>query len=500
MKDDTGELSPKDEKQYKALKHKTERDLLKAANVICCTCVGAGDPRLAGMKFERVLVDESTQATEPECLIPIVKGTKQLVLVGDHCQLSSVVMCKKAALAGLCQSMFERLVLLGVRPVRLQVQYRMHPVLSEFPSNTFYEGTLQNGITIEDRTPADPLTFPWPRPGKPMMFYYCTGQEEISASGTSYLNRAEASMCEKIVTLLLRAGTTPSQIGVITPYEGQRAFVVNTMQRSGSLKSQLYADIEVLSVDSFQGREKDYIILSCVRSNEHQGIGFLNDPRRLNVALTRAKYGVIILGNARVLAKQPLWNALLSYYKANECLVEGPLNALKQSVVQFPKPTKLKFGVAMRYDPVARAAAIAVATGGASPSPSSTSGIGYVLPTQIPSRSTILGLVPSYYAQGGKYSAPPPSSRSNQSGSSSSGVIWQPPPTPYAITPETAQASFESLAIGLGGMSLGLSQTYTASQSQSTVPNTFAFQAASQQLSQAVIGAATASLAAQSKK
>jgi regulator of nonsense transcripts 1 len=108
---------------------------------------------------------------------------------------------------------------------------------------------------------------------------------------------------EKIVTKFFKSGVVPSQIGIVTPYEGQRSYIVNYMQFNGSLKKDLYKEIEVASVDAFQGREKDYIILSCVRSNEHQGIGFLNDPRRLNVALTRAKYGVVILGNPKVLSK-----------------------------------------------------------------------------------------------------------------------------------------------------------------------------------------------------
>eukprot|EP00245_Coleochaete_scutata_P003497 TRINITY_DN1511_c0_g4_i2.p1 TRINITY_DN1511_c0_g4~~TRINITY_DN1511_c0_g4_i2.p1 ORF type:complete len:564 (+),score=94.07 TRINITY_DN1511_c0_g4_i2:454-2145(+) len=249
-------------------------------------------------------------------------------------------MCKKAARAGLAQSLFERLVLLGVKPIRLQVQYRMHPALSEFPSNTFYEGTLQNGVTTSKRLQTG-IDFPWPVPSRPMLFYVQMGQEEISASGTSYLNRTEAANVEKIVTTFLRSGVVPAQIGVITPYEGQRAYIVNHMQRNGALRQQLYKEIEVASVDSFQGREKDYIILSCVRSNEHQGIGFLNDPRRLNVALTRARYGVVLLGNPKVLSKQPLWNTLLCHYKEHECLVEGPLNNLKQSAVQFQKPKKL---------------------------------------------------------------------------------------------------------------------------------------------------------------
>ncbi|CAL1401787.1 unnamed protein product [Linum trigynum] len=340
LKDEQGELSSSDEKKYKALKRATEREISQSADVICCTCVGAGDPRLANFRFRQVLIDESTQSTEPECLIPLVLGAKQVILVGDHCQLGPVIMCKKAARAGLAQSLFERLVLLGVKPIRLQVQYRMHPALSEFPSNSFYEGTLQNGVTVNERQTTG-IDFPWPVPNRPMFFYVQMGQEEISASGTSYLNRTEAANVEKIVTTFLRSGVIPSQIGVITPYEGQRAYIVNYMSRNGALRQQLYKEIEVASVDSFQGREKDYIILSCVRSNEHQGIGFLNDPRRLNVALTRARYGIVILGNPKVLSKQPLWNGLLTHYKEHECLVEGPLNNLKQSMVQFQKPKKI---------------------------------------------------------------------------------------------------------------------------------------------------------------
>ncbi|XP_031098417.1 regulator of nonsense transcripts 1 homolog [Ipomoea triloba] len=339
LKDEQGELSSSDEKKYKALKRATEREITQSADVICCTCVGAGDPRLANFRFRQVLIDESTQATEPECLIPLVLGTKQVILVGDHCQLGPVIMCKKAARAGLAQSLFERLVLLGVKPIRLQVQYRMHPALSEFPSNNFYEGTLQNGVTINERQSSG-IDFPWPVPNRPMFFYVQMGQEEISASGTSYLNRTEAANVEKIVTTFLKSGVVPGQIGVITPYEGQRAYIVNYMSRNGALRQQLYKEIEVASVDSFQGREKDYIILSCVRSNEHQGIGFLNDPRRLNVALTRARYGIVILGNPKVLSKQSLWNGLLTHFKEHECLVEGPLNNLKQSMVQFQKPRK----------------------------------------------------------------------------------------------------------------------------------------------------------------
>jgi len=346
LKDEIGDLSEKDAKKYRSLRSKTEREILQAADVICTTCVGAGDPRLKNFRFRQVLIDEATQAVEAEALIPITLGAKQLIMVGDHCQLGPVVMCKAAAKAGLTQSLFERLVLLGIRPIRLQVQYRMHPALSEFPSNMFYEGSLQNGVTEADRqlltTPGfeGKEDFPWPVANKPMFFYCIWGMEEISASGTSFLNRTEASYVEKIVTHLLRMGVSPLQVGVITPYDGQRKYVTDFMRRSGSLSAATYDSIEVASVDAFQGREKDFIIVSCVRASDSQGIGFLSDPRRLNVALTRARLGVMVLGNPKVLAKNPLWAALLLHFKENNTFVEGPLNNLQPSYMTFPRPRK----------------------------------------------------------------------------------------------------------------------------------------------------------------
>eukprot|EP00158_Paraphelidium_tribonemae_P004931 Partr_v1_DN27061_c0_g2_i1_m28571 putative Regulator of nonsense transcripts len=348
FKDSGGQMNKADERKFITMLRKCEREILTNADVICCTCVGAGDPRLAGMTFRTVLIDEATQATEPECLIPLVMGSRHVILVGDHKQLGPVVMSKKASRAGLSQSLFERLVMLGIRPVRLQVQYRMHPCLSEFPSNMFYDGSLQNGLTSLDRIRRE-LDFPWPNLETPMMFFTNLGQEEISSSGTSYLNRTEAANVERIVTRFMKSGISPDQIGVVTPYEGQRSFVVQYMKMNGPLAKDKYEEIEVASVDAFQGREKDYIILTCVRSNEHQGIGFLNDPRRLNVGMTRAKYGLVILGNPKVLSKHPLWHSLLVHFKQCECLVEGSLNGLRQSLIQLSRPRKMLNEMYSRY-------------------------------------------------------------------------------------------------------------------------------------------------------
>lgn len=140
--------------------------------------------------------------------------------------------------AGLSQSLFERLVLLGVAPVCLQVQYRMHPALSTFPSSAFYNGTIQNAVSAEERQLS--ISFPWPSPLSPMFFWHTPGQEEISSSGTSYLNRMEAANVEKLVTKFIKAGALPEQIGIITPYEGQGTHLIQHMQFSGSFYAVSY--------------------------------------------------------------------------------------------------------------------------------------------------------------------------------------------------------------------------------------------------------------------
>lgn len=337
LKEEMGELDANNEKIYSREFLKSKKAILRSADIVCSTCVGAGGYDLDGFDFHAVLIDESTQASEPESLIPITRGVKQVILVGDHQQLGPVILNKKAANAGLRQSLFERLIFIGHTPVRLEVQYRMHPCLSEFPSNMFYDGSLQNGITEEDRTIYN-SSFQWPMPDTPMMFWSIYGREEISMSGTSYLNRVEAMNVEKIVTKLFMDGVTPDQIGIITPYEGQRAYINQYMQLNATLPDkQQYLDIEILSIDAFQGREKDYIILSCVRANPTELIGFLRDPRRLNVALTRARYGLFILGNPKSLNKNRLWNYLLNFYRERGCLVEGQLENLQISRVQLSR-------------------------------------------------------------------------------------------------------------------------------------------------------------------
>lgn len=292
-----------------------KKRLLNQADVITCTCVTAGQKMFNKMKFSCVLVDEAVQSTEPLNIIPLVYGCTKLILVGDHKQLGPTILCKKVAKAGFKQSLFERLILLGISPYILSLQYRMHADLCEWPSETFYNGELQTGNRLFYKLNI----------GIPHNFFYaCYGKEEVSTSGTSFVNPMEALYCESIIRHLFKSGITEKQIGVITPYEGQRSHILNRIFGSEP------GNLEISNVDGFQGREKDYIIVSLVRSNLYQGIGFVGDKRRMNVALTRAKHGLIIIGNPNTMIKHDAWKSLLEFYEKKGLVLEGPLGDLKK--------------------------------------------------------------------------------------------------------------------------------------------------------------------------
>ncbi|WUR04575.1 regulator of nonsense transcripts protein [Vairimorpha necatrix] len=295
-----------------------KRKLLMKADVISCTCVTAGQKMFNKMKFTCVLVDEAVQSTEPLNLIPLVYGCKKLILVGDHKQLGPTILSKKVAQAGFKQSMFERLISIGVSPYILNLQYRMHPDLCEWPSETFYNGELLSG---------NRLTYKYNINIPHNFFYACFGKEEVSASGTSFINPMEALYCESIIRHLFKSGITENQIGVITPYEGQRSHILNRVFGSEP------GNLEISNVDGFQGREKDFIIVSLVRSNQYQGIGFVGDKRRMNVTLTRAKHGLIIIGNPNTMMKHEIWKNLLEYYDKKGLILEGPLGDLRRYAI-----------------------------------------------------------------------------------------------------------------------------------------------------------------------
>ena len=293
---------------YGYLEKELRDKILKDVDVVCCTCIGALDNRLTGLRFSKVIIDEACQSREPESLLPLLYRPDQIILVGDNYQLGPIIKCKITESAGLMNSLFQRMVDLDRPTYMLNIQYRMHPCISEFPSKKFYGGYLENGISAQDRI--DHRTkFRWPGE-EPVFFYHIDSQEEHSSTGVSFVNRLEA---QKVVEIVNQIGLG-ADIGVITFYDAQRVTIMNYLRdKSGP-------NIEIASVDSFQGREKDYIILSCVRSNLNSGVGFLGNYRRLNVAITRAKYGMIICGNANTLCKSRIWSSLLKHYQKKELI------------------------------------------------------------------------------------------------------------------------------------------------------------------------------------
>ncbi|MED5452801.1 MAG: AAA domain-containing protein [Candidatus Thermoplasmatota archaeon] len=295
-------------KEVKRIESQMRDDILDKAQVLCCTCIGSGHELLDGRRFSRVLIDEATQATEPATLVPLVRGARQVVLVGDHRQLPPTVISQRAETGGLSRSLFERLVEMGIEPHLLRVQYRMHPSISLFPNERFYAGRLEDGVESAQR-PA-PGGMLWPDWDHPMAFLPVQEGEVRSPDGKSKENPGEASWVSRVLEGLLDGGELGmSDIGIITPYAGQvRAIRDNMPEKLDS--------VEVRTVDGYQGREKEVIIFSCVRSNSEGNVGFLADSRRLNVALTRAKRGLIVIGDPDTLRHDGDWAAWMDHMRS----------------------------------------------------------------------------------------------------------------------------------------------------------------------------------------
>lgn len=297
-------------KEVRRIEREIRDDILDRCQVLCCTCIGSGHDLLDGRRFSRVLIDEATQATEPASLVPIVRGSRQIVLIGDHKQLPPTVISKRAEDGGLSRSLFERLIDMGIEPKLLTTQYRMHPSISEFPNTHFYQGLLEDGVSPDQR-PA-PMGMLWPDWEAPMAFVPVDGDELLSPDGASKENPAEASWAVKILIGLVEGGEVDlSDIGIVTPYAGQVRAIRDMIPES--LQS-----VEVRTVDGYQGREKDVIIFSCVRSNKDGNVGFLSDPRRLNVALTRSRRGLVVIGDPETLRSDENWRSWIEHIRSRK--------------------------------------------------------------------------------------------------------------------------------------------------------------------------------------
>ncbi len=286
--------------------------ILDKADVLCATTTGLDDSVLGGRRFDLVIIDEACQSTEPGCWIAIGRA-ERVVLAGDHRQLPPTVLSAEAERQGYAISLFERLAEARGDSVlkRLDTQYRMHAAIMDFSSLEFYEAELLADAAVAAHRLCDlPGVASNSLTEAPLEFIDTAGagyEEELEPDGQSRLNRREAELAARKVRALLEAGVEAGQIGVITPYAAQARLLREKLP---------IHDLEIDTVDGFQGREKEAIVISLVRSNESGEIGFLSDLRRTNVAMTRARRKLLMIGDSATLASDPFYARLIAYFES----------------------------------------------------------------------------------------------------------------------------------------------------------------------------------------
>ncbi|CAA22438.1 ATP-dependent RNA helicase Dbl8 [Schizosaccharomyces pombe] len=329
--DDMRERQRSTNRNLDVLKKQIQNQLLQEADIVCATLSASGHELLlnAGLTFRTVIIDEAAQAVELSSIIPLKYGCESCVMVGDPNQLPPTVLSKTSAKFGYSQSLYVRMFKQhNESACLLSIQYRMNPEISRFPSKFFYNSKLLDGPNMSAVT-----SRPWhedPQLGI-YRFFNVHGTEAFSNSKSLY-NVEEASfillLYERLIQCYLNIDFE-GKIGVVTPYRSQVQQLRSQFQRKyGSI---IFKHLDIHTVDGFQGQEKDIIIFSCVRSSMSGGIGFLQDLRRLNVALTRAKSSLYIVGNSKPLMQEDIFYSLIEDAKTRGVWRDLSANQFKNS-------------------------------------------------------------------------------------------------------------------------------------------------------------------------
>ncbi|MFH2202764.1 MAG: AAA domain-containing protein [Elusimicrobiota bacterium] len=299
-------------KEARKIELAISRRLALSAQVVLTTHGGMSDRILRG-EFDWVALDEASQATEPLSWIPLLKAGK-VVIAGDSMQLPPTLFSREAAAEGLAVTLFERLqkILPANLQTLLRVQYRMHETIMGFSSQEFYGGKLIADEAVRehlasglDGVRAGELT------SVPMVFVDTAGtgyEETLNELLQSRENMREAELVVDIAQSLLKDGVAPEDMAVLTPYMAQKNVLRTLLQVQG---------LEIGTVDGFQGREKEVTIVSLVRANERGEVGFLADTRRMNVALTRARRLLVVVGDSVTIGRHPFYRSFLEYAQNN---------------------------------------------------------------------------------------------------------------------------------------------------------------------------------------
>ena len=296
--------------EIRRIENRMIQDIIERSNVILSTNSSAALESIARTKFDVAIIDEASQATIPSILIPIAKAHR-FILAGDHKQLPPTIISEKAH--PLEKTLFEELIKrYPFKSQLLHVQYRMNKMHMEFPNREFYNNNLKSDSSVDEITLDDLLGVD--NNEEPFLFIDTSkvdgyGEKHLKDS-KSIVNELESKVAVSIANDYLNAGVCEEDIGIISPYADQVKII------------QEQTPVEVKTVDGFQGREKEIIIISTVRSNNNGNIGFLKDLRRLNVAITRAKRKLIIIGNKETLKTNPTYSRLIEFAENKNLLIE----------------------------------------------------------------------------------------------------------------------------------------------------------------------------------
>ncbi|KAL6652887.1 hypothetical protein ACP70R_011812 [Stipagrostis hirtigluma subsp. patula] len=296
--------------------------ILDEAAIVFSTLSFSGSSIFSRMArgFDVVIIDEAAQAVEPATLVPLIHGCRQVFLVGDPVQLPATVISSTAQKLGYGTSLFKRFQSAGFPVQMLKIQYRMHPEISIFPSKEFYEGILQDGEGLNKKRPWHSYSC-----FGPFCFFDVDGVESQPSGSGSWVNQDEVEFIALLYhQLALRYPDlkSSSQVAVISPYRHQVKLLKDHFRSTFGEQSKEVIDVN--TVDGFQGREKEVVIFSCVRCNKEQKIGFVSDFRRMNVAITRARSAVLVVGSASTLKQDKHWNNLVDSAKERNRYFEVP--------------------------------------------------------------------------------------------------------------------------------------------------------------------------------
>ena len=282
--------------------------ILNDARIICTTLIGCSDRSINHLRFSTCVIDEASQALEPACWNAILRSDRTF-LVGDHKQLPPVVKSDKAKELKLDKTLLDHLSEVAHFNFLLDVQYRMHEDILKFSNKRHYENKLLSHIDNRNRT--------LPEDKKVVQFIDTSGcgfYEEQNPKKKSYHNSQEYFLLREYI-LTQKEKQLPYSIGIISPYANQVSFIRNEVAGDQELEGM---DIEVDTIDGFQGQEKDIIYISLVRSNDQGNVGFLADARRLNVAMTRAKMKLVLIGDLSTLVQNSLFRDLADFIEEND--------------------------------------------------------------------------------------------------------------------------------------------------------------------------------------